>query len=51
MSCLNCKNYKKLDNYSCAYFENKISKTFPNWIEDFRKGKLRFKSCGFFKPQ
>ena len=51
MNCLNCRNYKKANGYSCVWFENKISKVFPRWINDFREGKVVFRSCGFFEPQ
>ncbi len=51
MGCVNCAHYKKSDAFSCVWFESKIAKVFPKWREDFREGKIRFKSCGYFAPQ
>jgi|GEM_PF-2816335 hypothetical protein len=50
--CPECKFYLvKGDVRSCEWFESRISKIFPRWIQDFRLGKLRFYSCGFFEKR
>ncbi len=48
--CTNCRFYTLVgNNIRCEWFESRISKVFPRWVEDFRLGKLRFCGCGFFE--
>jgi hypothetical protein len=52
MECEGCKHYEmKKGGHYCIWFETKISKTFPGWDEDFRRGKLKFRGCGFYNAE
>ncbi|AIY91181.1 hypothetical protein [Geoglobus acetivorans] len=51
MGCVECKFYEYDGRYSCRWFEARISRIFPRWADDFRKGELRFKKCGYFRSK
>lgn len=47
--CEGCKNYSFHDGeYHCIWFDVRIARTFPGWREDFRKGRIKFRGCGFY---
>ena len=48
LGCGSCKNYTVQDGgYHCIWFDVKIGKTFPGWKEDFKRGRIKFRECGF----
>jgi len=41
MECRTCKYYKACeDGYHCIWFDSCISKFYPGWEGDFRRGEL-----------
>ena len=49
MRCVECKFYEYDGRYSCRWFETRISRVFPRWKDDFRRGEIRFRKCGYFR--
>jgi len=51
MGCVECRFYEYDGVYRCRWFETRISRIFPRWVDDFRRGKVRFKKCGYYRDK